>query len=138
MKRIQNLQLVSLLTLVLLAGCVKNNETNDHTDLIGSWQWVRTDGGIGNHIHQTPATTGNQVELRLSAGNHYAIYTNGTTTQQGTYYIETRQCIHDQTAKRVLVFTNGSGDMMVEYKSNDTLSLSDDHYDGIGSLYIKK
>ncbi len=138
MKFLENAPVIVLMSLVLFTGCAKHHESTDQTDLIGSWQWVRTDGGIGNAIHDTPASTGKQVELHISAGNHYAIYTNGEITRQGTYQAVMRKCIHDHTPKRVLVFTNGAAEMMIEYKSNDTMAVSDDYHDGMGSLYIKK
>jgi hypothetical protein len=37
------------------------------TGIVGTWVWERTDGGFGNHIHDTPASTGKTIAFTLAA-----------------------------------------------------------------------
>ena len=66
--------------------------------ILGSWEWVRTDGGIANHIHETPASTGQEKTLLLNANNTYVIMVNSAVFSQGTFIVESKQCIHDGRA----------------------------------------
>lgn len=133
------LRLLAILTLlVIFTDCSK--ETGEKpTDLAlkGTWIWVRTDGGLANHIHQTPANTGMSMELKFDAGNRYFIYTNGALISEGSYLLQERNCIHDHTDKTYIDFSNDPG-MLVEKLDHQTLELSDNAYDGIGSLYQRK
>ena len=115
------------------------SDTLEKKGLPGTWKWVRTDGGIANHIHETPASTGKNIEWQMKPDFTYAVYTNGTVTSQGTYILETRNCIHDHTNKQVINFSSlNDRDMMIEKLDGTNLELSDDAHDGIGSLYTRK
>lgn len=128
------------MALVIIAACTKytdvpsKNEATSDTTLVGNWQWVRTDGGIANNIHDTPAATGKQMELQLSGDGVYAVFTNGTMTSQGTYNLEKRTCIHDRTNKTYIVFSADPG-LMVEEINKTNLLLSDEYEDGVDRLY---
>ena len=83
--------------------------------LAGTWQWVRTDGEIGYHLHETPVSTGKNIDLKIGFDNKYYIYTNGYLTSEGTYLLETRKCIHDHTDKSFINFSSPTDyDLMVE------------------------
>jgi hypothetical protein len=130
-----------LLSIMLLgANCSKQfDKANTGVGLFGTWQWVRTDGGIAFHIHETPASTGENIDMRFSADRKYYIYTNGSLTSEGTYQLETRKCIHDHKDKTVINFSSPSDyDFMIEKLDQEKLELSDEAYDGIGSLYKRK
>lgn len=122
--------------LALQVSCSREKIGSQATDLTGEWQWLQSDGGIANLIHDTPASTGKKVTLRLTADWKYYYYTNDVLTEQGTYALETRTCIHDHGEKTLINFS-GSPDQMVETMDGSTLQLSDEAYDGITSLYRK-
>lgn len=128
---------LALVILLSIASCSKEG-TPTSSDLAGTWQWVRTDGGFAFNIHDTPASTGKQIELVLTREKEYAFYTNGQLTDKGTYTLRMEQSIHLQQKRRVIEFAN-SGEMMV-YDSIviDSLSLVDNFPDGVGSQYVKK
>lgn len=127
-----------LLTGLLGISCSKFKKENANDSIVGEWEWVKTDGGIANHIHDTPASTGKKVELRLT-DQSYFITTNGALSSQGTYTLVSATCIHDHRNKAVIDFSSASDpDMMVEEMNNNTLILSDEAYDGVGSLYHRK
>ena len=132
------------MVVVLAAACSKhtdtitetgsgNNQTGD-TTLAGTWRWVRTDGGIGDNIHETPLSTGNQLALTLTAGGTYLIFTNGFKTSEGIYTLQTKTCIHDRTDKTFINFS-ADQDLMVEKIDSKNLWLSDEFYDGVGTMY---
>lgn len=122
---------------ILMSSCSKDNDVSDK--LVGTWQWVRTDGGLAYHIHHTPASTGKFIDLKIARGNRYYIYTNGILTSQGTFTISTQNCIHDHEDKAFLDFSgNTERDMMIEDVTDNELHLSDNAHDGIGSLYTRK
>lgn len=140
---IQNLifSFFASLCVLMFWGCSKkhDNTLESNQSIVANWKWVRTDGGIANHIHETPISTGKNIDLIFKGDNSYSIYTNGVLTSQGTYSIEYHICIHDHLKKRVINFSTPSDeDMMIEKIDNYTLELSDDNYDGIGSSYSKK
>ena len=69
-------------------GCAKQNALMAASEnLSGKWTWVSTDGGIANNIHNTPASTGNTMQLEFKAGNTYTFYLNGAVESKGTYQI---------------------------------------------------
>jgi len=117
---------------ILIGSCSKQNEVAD------AWHWMRTDGGIGYNIHETPSSTGNDINLQLTGDNKYAFYINGVLTSEGTYIIKYQNSIVDHQDKPVIDFSNvADRDMMIEKISNDSLVLSDNCYDGIVSVYTK-
>ena len=125
----------------VLLSCSKRSDLstiqNSGTTLEGTWKWARTDGGIGNHIHETPASTGKNIDLVLT-NDHYSIYTNGSLTSQGVYTLESRNCIHDNTTKPVINFSSPEdADMMIETLNGLVMELSNDVYDGTKSIYSK-
>lgn len=129
--------LLLVFTLALGAvSCTKEKPEAPEAELTGVWQWVRSDGGIGNNIHYTPATTGKQVTLKLTADRQYFFYSHGVLTSQGTYTLETGTCIHDGKQKTRLNFS-GCPDQMIHLLDDKTLQLSDEAHDGIGSEYTR-
>ena len=125
-----------LLGTLVFSSCSKHDVECDK-EMEGTWKWVKTEGGIGNNIHDTPASTGKNINLTLDNGN-YIIYTNAVLTSQGTYTIESRRCIHDHTNKSLINFSSDNDtDMMIERLDNTTLELSNEAFDGIESVYTK-
>lgn len=114
-------------------SCTKEEVEAPAGNLAGVWEWVRSDGGIGNNIHYTPATTGKQVTLKLTA-DQYFFYSQGVLTSQGTYTLVTGTCIHDGKQKTLINFS-GCPDQMIHLLDASTLELSDEAHDGIGSQY---
>lgn len=135
----KTLTFLSIFCTMLIMSCSKHCDKQlADQKLTGTWKWIKTDGGIGNNIHDTPASTGKNIDLQLTTDNHYFIYTNGALTSQGTYTLESRNCIHDHTNKNVINFSSSHDvDMMVERLDQTTLESSDDVYDGTISIYSR-
>jgi hypothetical protein len=127
--------LATISVTVLITGCSKQKEESSiQKQLAGTWQWVSTDGGFAFHIHRTPANTGKNVDLKITADGKYAIFTNDILTSEGTYALETRKCIHDHANKTYIKFSSDPG-FMVHYVDVESLEVSDEAYDGLGSEY---
>ncbi len=135
-----------MIALVFTTACEKEEiqpatasqkEETPAKSLIGKWEWIRTDGGIGFHIHETPKTTGQKIVLEFKENNNYLKYINGVLKSQGTYTVSTRKCIHTQEEKPVISIPNEL-DMMMERMDENKLELSDDNPDGIMSQYKRK
>ncbi|HAO47750.1 MAG TPA: hypothetical protein PLZ45_15830 [Ferruginibacter sp.] len=126
-------------TLLAVSSCTKPAKDDTGTGLAGDWDWVQTDGGIANHIHETPASTGKNIVLRISGNNSYQVITNGVITNQGTIDFTSQVCIHDNSSKKVIVFSNPLElPMMIEKPIGSTLELSDNANDGILVQYRRK
>ncbi len=69
--------------------------------------------------------------------NRYYFYTNNTLTSQGTFAIKTENSIVYHKEKAVIDFSSAL-DMMIENIDNKNLSVTDNAYDGAGSLYTRK
>lgn len=130
MHSIKDLLLIAML--FTLGACSKDD--GPAAPLEGVWQWVRSDGGLGNTIHDTPASTGRNITLKLMDGGRYAVYINGVLDAEGTYTLETRTCMHDELPKTVINFPE-RGDAMIHVLDAHRLELSDEVPDGLGSLY---
>lgn len=115
-------------------GKAAAGNASENKGLVDSWEWVRTDGGLAYHIHDTPLSTGKHIVLKMAGDSTYSIYTNNELTLQGTYTLETRTCIHDHTQKSFILFSSGQG-MMIEKLERESLQLSDESHDGLGSQY---
>lgn len=134
---------IAILT-VMMAACSKQvlmqtSKTGSHNQesasVTGTWQWVQSNGGFAYHV-ETPASAGKQLNLNLTDST-YTYYLNNTVSLQGTYHTELRTCIHDHTQKPFLNFSGAQG-LMIESQHSDTLFLSDENYDGMGSIYTRK
>jgi hypothetical protein len=98
--------------------------------LAGSWKWEKSSGGIAG-ITDTPASTGKTINLIITSDSKYYLYTSDTLTSSGTFTIMTRNCIHDHSDKPVMHFSDPvMDDLMIEELSYNSLTLSDDAYDG--------
>ena len=129
--------LITILVTGFITGCTKKVEkSTNEASFIGTWEWVRTDGGFAFHIHETPVTIGKNIDLKITADGKYFIYTNSVLTSEGTYVLETRKCIHDYTDK---TFINSPDfNFMVEHVDKENMEVSDENDDGVGSLYKRK
>src|SRR6478735_9139816 len=125
------------ISVILLPSCNKTVEKQTvNEQLTGSWKWIRSDGGIGYNIHDTPASTGKEKVLYLHADHTYTITINNVLFSEGVFRIQSKQCIHDGTNKSFIEFDNVPG-MMVESLGSNVLMLSDEVYDGVVSEYHK-
>lgn len=116
----------------------------DSSEIVGAWNWIRTDGGMDSHILETPESTGKEYQLILKSDNTYSLVENGITISNGTFELSMRE---SQLFNKVGKFITLSGDMeeahdlvlngMITRTDQKTLSIADDFHDGIGSTFSK-
>jgi hypothetical protein len=136
----QNLFFIALLVVAgVLNGCSKET-VQGHLEklLVGTWQWVGTDGGFAYQIHHTPASTGTNIDLRIGAAGKYEIYTNGVLSSKGDYLLDHAKCIHSGTDKPRIAFPGSQIGGMIENLNDSILNLSDEFYDGVLSSFKRK
>lgn len=132
---LKGLGLLFLITIITSCS-VQNTNISADKNLIGTWSWISSSGGIAGTT-VTPATTGKTIDLKITSDNKYFYYTNGVLSSQGTYNLEIKKSLLSQTNKNAIIFSN-DGSMIIEKIDNSNLLLSDDNYDGFGSAYIRK
>jgi len=138
-------RIISLFALVIVfTACSTNEETKiSNSDLIGTWNWNSTDGGMANHIHSTPASTGKNIQFHLLKNYTFSITENGNEISKGTYKMTSRKSIYTGEKERFIECLESiniqnvviSGIITV-YDTNK-LDISDNNYDGVGSGFTK-
>lgn len=135
--------LISLFIVIGLICCEKDNDSlRTDSGLIGTWEWLRTDGGIAFHIHESPYTTGNTYLLKFTADSMITIYENDINIFTGNYLIEKEKSIYSGEIEDFILIAENyniqslviSGIIKVD---NDSLTIDDNCYDGVGSSYIR-
>ena len=71
--------LISILVLVTLVfSCQKTDDCDPNSpSLIGNWNWTKSVGGIGGGTF-TPAITGENIKIKISADSIYREYHNNS------------------------------------------------------------
>lgn len=123
-----------LFTLLFIFSCRGDDEIDD-AFLLGDWNWVSTNGGIGN-IHETPISTGKIVVLSFVADNKYIITTNGTVTSSGSFSLYKDITNTDHSEKTFIGFSNDGNKIIASYDETN-LQLEDDANDGFIYIYQK-
>ena len=131
--------------LFLIFSCDKN-DVIDNLDynVIGEWNWTRTDGGIAFHIHETPESTGKSIQIKLTNNYEFTLTENDNEILNGSYELSLERSIYSGELEKFIrlsencqyqnIVLNG----IVSVISDDTLTISDNSYDGIGSTFIRK
>jgi hypothetical protein len=130
-----------LLFSALIISCNESNEpvsqeALEAKTLTGTWEWIRTTGGIGAQIHETPSSKGNTVQWRFLHDMKYLRYENGIIQSQGTFSLIKKACIHSTQEKWFIDFSSDHDqDFMIEKLEEETLETSDEIYDGVSSQF---
>ncbi|MBW8360951.1 MAG: hypothetical protein K0M56_02050 [Kaistella sp.] len=138
MKNLTSLSRKLVLPLILLSlafSCGTREDELSNEQYLGTWNWVSTDGGIGN-IHETPANTGIERKMTFTAENHYTITENSTVVNEGTYNLIREVTSTDHSEKIFIDFSNYP-DVMVNSINGPDLHLADDAVDGYTYHYSK-
>ena len=129
--------LFSLFIIVGLLNCEKESQISK--GLIGTWEWISTDGGLFP-IRESPSTTGNTFLLKFVDDKKIVIYGNDIEFFSGNYTIEKENSIYSGELEDYIRI---DGDCQIHYlvingiiKIGDNfLTISDNCYDGFGSSY---
>lgn len=115
------------------------------SDITGTWNWLSTDGGIGFHIHNTPASTGKTITLSISEDYQYEIKENDVSKSKGTYTLILKNSIYSGNPARFIeisddnyinqhVVLNG----IISIADEQQLNIADNFHDGIASQFSKQ
>jgi len=74
-------------------------------EILGSWEWVESTGGIDGRT-DTPASTGNQIVIEFLAGN-YKKYVNGELDEEMTYKLEEGESMIFGKRTVMIIYQNG-------------------------------
>ncbi len=141
------MKLLCFLPLLLLSICScspKAEVSFEGSDLIGSWDWVSTGGGFTGKLNETPASTGTTVRLDLLANGRYTIAEDGDEHSQGTYTITLQRSIYSGGEDRYITYSDDLPPVGVAFSGIirlvgvDSLTISDNSHDGIGSLFARR
>ncbi|UKJ08612.1 hypothetical protein [Solitalea lacus] len=123
----------------------KEIEASVEKMLTGTWEWESTDGGIAFNIHQSPTTTDKNVLLIFKPKRHYSIFVNNKLVEEGSFTFTKQKCIHNHSEKPVIQLNKTINTepgvnipaviKMIENLDENTLTFSDENYDGIGSSF---
>ena len=151
---------ILLVLTVLVTACSKPEKE----ELIGTWRWTSTTGGIAG-VHLTPETEGFEAEF-VFKGNQFTFYKDGKRVTSGmyridydedeTYYIGNKPFysrfrfhISGAQVKKISEATNGTisffmkptgliGFIGYSEAEGQVFSLCDDVCDGFCNTFVKK
>jgi hypothetical protein len=138
-------KLITIFILILgVTSCSSDDEVKiNNSDIVGKWNWFSTDGGIGYHIHENPESTGKEIELNLRQNYSYSIKENGTEISNGTYELSMRDSNYSTEQERFITCSGNYQNQnvvlsgIIRVINIDTLTISDNYDDGIGSGFKK-
>ena len=132
--------------LLFLIFSYDKNDVIDNLDynIIGEWNWIGTDGGMAFHIHETPESTGKSIQIKLTNDYEFTLTENDNVILNCTYELTLEKSIYSGELEKFIklsenyqnknIVVNG----IIAFISNDTLTIADNSYDGIGSGFIRK
>lgn len=126
--------LSTLLLVILLYSCKKDDNPKPSQSFTGQWKLVEQDGGIGGWSTRISADT--VILLTLTNNNSFYREFNGKVISQGSYKISTQNSNFNDDSGRAITFNNSSLWQFINVK-NDTLTLVDPHPDGYSLIYVK-
>jgi hypothetical protein len=126
-----------LFLLVILGACQPLKVSPTHP-IIGTWQWISTTGGFSGRASSTPQTTGYTQSLELTKKGKYRKFRANQLVEEKRYGVANELTIFKTEPLEVVRFRNKMQNQVILYLKNDSLVLSDNHYDGYSHLYVRK
>lgn len=132
---------ILIIAIGLISSCsADTDDTIKNSDFVGNWNWVGTHGGFADHLHTTPASTGNTLQLNLMKNYTFSILKNGQETISGKYELTFTKSIYTGEMEKYIICdmsNNPEGGYFVTQGiitiDGNRLSIDDNNYDGIGS-----
>ena len=137
--------LILLLSVMQISWSCKKTESEK---LIGTWRWVRSEGGICYHV-LTPQSTGQEKLIKILPNDTIEEYVNGKLSGKAEYSVKTESggCYSD-TFKALIVrykyrITNPDSIVVIPVHYliltlSDSLVLQEDICDGYRHTYIRE
>lgn len=125
---------------VFIISCEQSTSTQtDGEQLYGSWQWIKTEGGLGGTggPNNTPQSVGYTAKTIFKPESVAQFFRNDILTNQSKYSI-----IKDTSGSQVINLLHLEGndsylDQRINFHGSDSLVLSDNAIDGFYYFYVK-
>lgn len=140
----KNLTYLLILTFGFISCKADYEPTIGNADIVGTWNWISTEGGIATNINETLTTLGKNYKLKLNTNYTYLVFEDENEISTGKYELTMRKSIYSSDMERFISYSDSfqqpqylvlSGIIRVFEVSN--LTISDNNYDGLGSRFGK-
>lgn len=134
--RLWNMKKIFLYFALFIAGiygCDTGVETQE--DIYGSWNWIRTTGGFAG-VSLTPQSEGYTMKAVFSRGNSASFYKNDSLIWTSKFTVNKEKTIFSEEEMSVIHYESTRLPQAISIKG-DTLTLSDNAYDGFNMSYVK-
>lgn len=120
--------------LVILVGCKKiSAPTEESKAIFGSWQYLNSSGGFSG-VGSTKFNSENWIEF--TEKGFFRVYKGSKKESQKRFKIELKKSIYTTELSPAIVYRDGHYET---YRVvNDTLSISDEAYDGFTYRFVRK
>ena len=103
MKYLKNYFLLLFLGIIFI-NC-SNEDTNFNNQIVGSWNWLESSGGIAGTT-ETPTSTGNVITIVIS-NDSFQQFINGNLNFETSYTIELRKSEIFGDQRKMIIYENG-------------------------------
>jgi hypothetical protein len=138
-------KLITLLSILAFFSCKKDSLDEAPVEMLGSWQWVSTSGGITGRTTKVDSTK--QFILTISPNKKYSWCRNGNCSS-GTYSYGIHLIYDKSSSELSFIFSelpnekefplSTSEPGMIPYVQNDSISFDMKCPDCVGFLFIRK
>ena len=131
----------ALLSLII-TSCTKDKTVNTKSyvdlpsNLFGTWNWQYSSGGYAG-VSYTPETTGEVRKIEFDTDNNFKYYVNGLLKSESKFHIEKSISIYGKDSALILITNSMSLPQSIRFGHSDTLTLSEEAFDGFGHSYIR-
>ncbi len=137
---------IFILAISFISCSSESDSKSDSSGIYGKWNWVGTDGGIAFHLHSTPASTGNSIQLSLNKDNTFSITKDGKIVASGKFDLTEQKSIStgemksfitcnitDNIQEPLNIATRG----IITNSESNKLEIAENNPDGIGSSFVR-
>jgi hypothetical protein len=138
-------KIIFLLCVIAVFSCKKDSLDDAPSEMLGSWQWVSTSGGITGRTIKVDSTK--QYILNISPNKKYSWCKNGNCLS-GTYSYSIHPTYDNKSSVLSFIFSELPNEKdfplstnepaMIPYIQNDTISFGMNCPDCVGFIFIKK
>lgn len=125
---------ITISILLFLTGC-SLLPGQDDTKLVGSWNWVSSQGGFVGHT-LTPKSEGYFQTLNFHKDQTYSIKRDGKPHKQGTYEITIIE--YDEENRMAIQYNSIEFYYAVIMELSDTLRLRENCADCYSHIYVRE
>ena len=128
--------LFSTILLFLSLMACSDSDTDDNENIVSTWNWYETSGGIGG-ITETPQTTGETRKVVFQNNGDVTFYTDDEVTLSSTYTLATEITIISDEPLPVVKIDDLDFDYIYSFPYVDELELQENLIDGFIYNYSK-